>query len=104
MMMRPPQCAHESAVREAAAAAGHAGPGRQTGVDPAILPHLAECAECRETFEVASWMASLASDAATDAAEHNLPDPARIWWRARLLQRWERPAPRRRSTSCTASK
>jgi hypothetical protein len=57
--------------------------------DVAILTHLADCAACRETFEVASWMSRLAADTDAIAADRDLPDPARIWWRARLLQRWD---------------
>jgi hypothetical protein len=34
-------------------------------------------------------MTRLAVEGEQMAAERDLPDPARIWWRARLLQRWE---------------
>jgi hypothetical protein len=81
MIMQPPHCTHDADVRRAATS-GHP-------PDPAILAHLADCADCRETFAVAGWMLHLSADTGRMASERDLPDPARIWWRARLLQRWE---------------
>lgn len=74
-------CAQEAAVRQAAASGAPP--------DPALIAHLGACAACRETFEVAGWMTRLAAASDRAAAAHDLPDPSRIWWRARLLQRWE---------------
>jgi hypothetical protein len=80
MTMLPSACAHEAAAERAA---------RGGTPDAAIRAHIAACAACRETFEIASWMTRFGADAEDAAASHALPDPSRIWWRARLLQRWE---------------
>lgn len=80
MTMLPSVCAHEAAV-EAAARAGTP--------DAAIRAHLASCAACRETFEIVSVMTRFGADTEHLAASRDMPDPSRIWWRARLLQRWE---------------
>jgi hypothetical protein len=79
-MMSPSHCAHEAAVQEAA---------RRGTPGEAVLKHMAGCVSCRGTFEVTVWMARLAVETGTMAADRDLPDAARIWWRARLLQRWE---------------
>jgi len=76
-----PACAHDVAVAQAARAG--------TPPDTAVLTHMAGCASCRETYETAAWMNRFAAEAAEEAADRPLPDAARIWWRARLLQRWE---------------
>jgi hypothetical protein len=91
MMMHPPHCTHEGAVREAARhAAGDEIRGRAgMGVDPVILTHLADCASCRETYEVTAFLGQLAAETDVVAADRDLPDSARVWWRARLLQRWD---------------
>jgi hypothetical protein len=80
MTMLPSACAHEAAVEHAA---------RGGTPDAAITAHLASCAACRETFEIVSVMARFGADAEHLAASRDMPDPSRIWWRARLLQRWE---------------
>jgi hypothetical protein len=80
MTMLPSACAHEAAVERAA---------RGGTPDAALHAHIATCAACRETFEIASWMTRFGADAEDLAASRDLPDPSRIWWRARLLQRWE---------------
>jgi hypothetical protein len=80
MTMLPSACAHEAAAERAA---------RGGTPDAAIRAHIAACAACRETFEIASWMTRFGADAEDAAESHALPDPSRIWWRARLLQRWE---------------
>ncbi len=80
MTMLPSSCAHEAAAERAA---------RGGTPDAALRAHVAVCAACRETFEIASWMTRFGADAEDAAASHALPDPSRIWWRARLLQRWE---------------
>ena len=80
MTMLPSACAHEAAVERAA---------RGGTPDAALRAHIASCAACRETFEIASWMVQFGADTEDLAADHQLPDPSRIWWRARLLQRWE---------------
>jgi hypothetical protein len=80
MTMLPSACAHEAAVERAA---------RVGTPDAALRAHIASCAACRETFEVASWMSQLGTASEDLAADHQMPDASRIWWRARLLQRWE---------------
>jgi hypothetical protein len=93
MTMRPPHCTHEPAVVEAARQASphSASPGGRAGRPPdaAVLTHLADCASCRETFEVTAFLTRVSADTDVLAADRDLPDPARIWWRARLLQRWD---------------
>ena len=84
MTMLPSVCAHEAAVERAARAGT-----RDAAADPAIGAHLASCAACRETFEIVSFMTRFGADAQHEADGRDMPDPSRIWWRARLLQRWE---------------
>ncbi len=80
MTMLPSACAHEAAVESAA---------RGGTPDAAVRAHLASCAACRETFEIVSVMTRFGADTEHLAASRDMPDPSRIWWRARLLQRWE---------------
>lgn len=95
MMMQPPHCTHDDAVRNAARHAagdelrGRAGKAPAERIDPAILMHMADCASCRETYEVTAFMSRVSADTDAIAVDRDLPDPARIWWRARLLQRWD---------------
>jgi hypothetical protein len=84
MTMLPSVCAHEAAT-EAAARAGTPDPA----ADAAVRAHLASCAACRETFEIVSVMTRFGADTEHLAASRDMPDASRIWWRARLLQRWE---------------
>jgi hypothetical protein len=79
-MLLPSACAHEAAVERAA---------RGGTPDAALRAHISTCAACRETFEVASFMMQFGADAEDLAASRDMPDASRIWWRARLLQRWE---------------
>jgi hypothetical protein len=94
-MMHPPHCTHDDAVREAARHAaggdtrGRSGKAPAGPVDPAILTHLADCATCRETFEVTAFLSRVSADTDAIAADRDMPDASRIWWRARLLQRWD---------------
>ena len=81
MMMHPPHCTHDDAVRDAAR--------HGSTVDQAILLHLGDCASCRETYEVTAFLSRVSADTDTIAADRELPDASRIWWRARLLQRWD---------------
>jgi hypothetical protein len=39
-------------------------------------------------FDVARYMTRVAADTQTLAATRPLPDAAQLWWKARLLQRW----------------
>ena len=89
--MRPSHCTHDAAVREAAlvAAKGDLRAGAATPPDAALLTHLADCASCRETFEVTAFLSRVSADTDALAVGRDMPDPARIWWRARLLQRWD---------------
>lgn len=80
MTMLPSACAHEAAVERAA---------RAGTPDAAVHAHLASCAACRETFDIVSVMTRFGADTEHLAASRDMPDPSRIWWRARLLQRWE---------------
>jgi hypothetical protein len=56
--------------------------------DAALAAHLASCAACREAFDVARYMTRLAAETDAIAATRPLPEPAQLWWKARLLQRW----------------
>jgi predicted anti-sigma-YlaC factor YlaD len=80
MTMLPSACAHEAAVERAA---------RGGTPDAAVHAHLASCAACRETFEIVGVMMRFGADTEDLAANRDMPDASRIWWRARLLQRWE---------------
>jgi hypothetical protein len=84
MTMLPSACAHEAAVEKAARAGTP-----DAATDPAIGAHLASCPACRETFEIVSVMTRFGAETEHLAASRDMPDPSRIWWRARLLQRWE---------------
>lgn len=78
--MGPRICERESEVVRLA---------RQPGEPPADLAaHLARCPDCREVFDVARYMTRLAADTDLIAATRPLPEPAQLWWKARLLQRW----------------
>jgi hypothetical protein len=80
-MMGPHICERESEVVRLA---------RQPGEPPADLAgHLARCPDCREAFDVARYMIRLAADTDAVAATRRLPEPAQLWWKARLLQRWD---------------
>jgi hypothetical protein len=76
-MMSARTCENEAAVRDLV---------RSGQADPALREHVARCAACRETADVAAWMRQLAEFSA-DAAR--LPDPGQLWWKAQLLQRWD---------------
>jgi len=80
MTMLPSVCAHEAAVERAA---------RAGTPDAAVRAHLASCGACREAFEIVSVMMRFGADTEHLAASRDMPDPSRIWWRARLLQRWD---------------
>ena len=84
MTMLPSSCAHEAAVERAARARTP-----DAAADASIRAHLASCPACRETFEVVSVMTRFGADTEHLAVSRDMPDPSRIWWRARLLQRWE---------------
>jgi hypothetical protein len=81
-MMPPRECERESEVVAAA---------RETTREPdaALRAHLRTCDGCREAFDVARFMMSLAAETEALAESHPLPEPAQLWWKARLLQRWE---------------
>ncbi len=85
-LMPPRECERESEVVAAA---------RQTARDAAREPdialraHMRGCDSCREAFDVARFMISLAAETETLAESHPLPEPGQLWWKARLLQRWE---------------
>jgi anti-sigma factor RsiW len=83
-MMRPRNCERESEVVRLA---------RQTGEPPAaqkemLASHLSSCPSCREAFDVARYMTRVAAETDAIAATRPLPEPAQLWWKARLLQRW----------------
>ncbi len=81
-MMPTRECERESEVVAAA---------RQTSREPdaALRAHLRTCDSCREAFDVARFMISLAAETEDLAESHPLPEPGQLWWKARLLQRWE---------------
>jgi hypothetical protein len=51
-----------------------------------LARHAVECEVCAEVAAAARFMNV---EAASLAADHRLPDPSRIWWRAQLLARRE---------------
>jgi predicted anti-sigma-YlaC factor YlaD len=83
-MMQPRMCEHEAKIVHAA----------QTGGTPeaSVAAHLRTCASCREAFDVARYMTRLAAETDAVAATRALPEPAQLWWKARLLQRWDEAA------------
>jgi predicted anti-sigma-YlaC factor YlaD len=63
---------------------------RQAGApDAALAAHLRTCAACREAFDVARYMTRLAAEADAIAATRPLPEASQLWWKARLLKRWD---------------
>lgn len=75
MRMRP--CRFESSVRAMA----------RTGAGSAELRgHVDTCVDCRETVQVAAWLRHVAQSERDTAP---LPDPVGLWWKARLVARWE---------------
>jgi predicted anti-sigma-YlaC factor YlaD len=84
MIMQPRTCEHEATVVRAAQTAGEP--------DAAVTAHLRTCAACRETFDVARFMTRLAAETDAIAATRVLPEPSQLWWKARLLQRWDEAA------------
>jgi predicted anti-sigma-YlaC factor YlaD len=84
-MMQPRLCEHEANVIRAARRKADIG----AEPDAAVAAHLRTCAACRETFEVARYMTRLAADTDAIAATRALPEPSQLWWKARLLQRWD---------------
>jgi hypothetical protein len=73
--MSRPGCPQEANVLKAA----RAGIGEES-----IATHIEACLTCRELARTAPWMHSLAQ---SSASARPLPDPARIWWRARLSEK-----------------
>jgi hypothetical protein len=53
--------------------------------DATLQAHAAECAVCRETLMVISWMRELAAL----PVDRSLPDPAYLWWKGALLRQWD---------------
>jgi hypothetical protein len=80
-MMQPRPCEHEASVVRAAQSAGEPA--------AAVAAHLRTCASCREAFDVARYMTRLAAETEAIAATRVLPEPSQLWWKARLLQRWD---------------
>jgi predicted anti-sigma-YlaC factor YlaD len=80
-MMQPRICERESEVLRAAQDVKEP--------DAALAAHLRTCADCREAFDVARYMTRLAADTDAIAATRTLPEPGQLWWKARLLQRWD---------------
>lgn len=79
-MMGPRTCERESEVLRAVQQGGE--------LDATLTAHLRTCGSCREVFDVARYMTRLAADTDAIAASRPLPEPAQLWWKARLLQRW----------------
>nr|MDP9362237.1 hypothetical protein [Acidobacteriota bacterium] len=48
-----------------------------------LRAHVASCADCAVTAEIAPWMTRFAG---LDERQHILPDPAVLWLKAKLLQ------------------
>lgn len=55
--------------------------------DKALTAHLAQCPICQEVAEVTRFMRALANESALDSRP--LPEPAHLWWKAKILQRWD---------------
>jgi hypothetical protein len=81
--MRPQTCERESEIVRLAQAGT---------LDAAGASHVASCPACREAFDVARYLTRLAAETETLAATRQLPEPAQLWWKARLLQRWNAEA------------
>jgi hypothetical protein len=79
MIMRPRTCERESEIVRLAEAGT---------LDAGAASHLAACPACREAFDVARYLTQVAAETDTLAATRSLPEPAQLWWKARLLQRW----------------
>ncbi len=71
-------CAYESVVLQAPA-------GTELTAD--ARAHLAGCPRCQEALAAGAWMRRLAD---TAGETRDLPDASLLWWRAQLVQRWNR--------------
>ncbi len=58
----------------------------QTGKD--LEEHIASCASCRELTLVSQFMEEIGEE--TLRHPHRLPDPGPLWWKAQLIQKWDR--------------
>lgn len=72
-------CVHEEAVRRMTNGAGD---------DQRLQAHLATCAECRNTLEIALAMQALAGSP-VPAPAASTPSASYLWWKAELLRRWD---------------
>ncbi|GBC85697.1 hypothetical protein HRbin11_02147 [bacterium HR11] len=81
--MKGRTCVYEDAVRRAA---------RTGRWDEALRDHVAGCDLCRDVAAVTRALQALAQMPISDEAR--LPDPALIWWKARLLKDWSIASPR----------
>lgn len=82
-MQRERPCDHDDAVRRMARAVARGG-----SPDPALHEHVSRCAQCRETWAVATWMQTFACESVA-MGQTPLPDPKYLWWKADLLRRWD---------------
>lgn len=75
-MTRPTFCDHEARVL-----------AQNRGEDDALFvrEHLATCASCRESADVAAFLRRLAAV----PSPHRLPEASRLWFRAQLVRRWD---------------
>jgi predicted anti-sigma-YlaC factor YlaD len=97
MQPQKSHCEREAEVVRAAQRAGGNGSRRGNGSastgtsepDASVRAHLQTCAACREAFDTARFMTRLAAETDAMAATRELPEPGQLWWKARLLQRWE---------------
>ncbi len=53
--------------------------------DAEALAHLSGCPSCQEAVSVSAWM----EEFSRMPIERPLPDPTEIWWKTRLIERWE---------------
>jgi len=72
-------CAHEEAVRRMA---------REGRADAALQAHVAVCADCRDTLEIAEAM-HVVANAPVGPSERPVPSASYLWWKAELLRRWD---------------
>ena len=58
----------------------------RTGKD--LEKHIDSCVSCRELALVSQFMGEIGEE--TLKLPHRLPDPGPLWWKAQLIQKWDR--------------
>ncbi len=93
-VIRAARATHDASVRGRAADGDNGRATAPAGEDPitgdaGLTGHLAECRSCREAYDVTRWMLRLAVDTDREALDRPLPEPGQLWWKARVLERWQ---------------